>query len=297
MNFIGRITATFPFCLLGIWLVIHNYHHQDGLTNFFISVVIGISAIIIAWIMGGQFDKARFYYKELATKKSDLQQVFDSVDATIWTNDLVEKRIYVSKGVERISGYSAKQFYEDYDFWTTIFYPEDESKAEEFYKKVISGESSYFEGRIFNAGGEPIWVYLSGTPIFDKETNEVIKVTGVVIDISDRKRMQSMLQESESRYRSVVELSPNLILIHQEGKIVYANPEAARLAGVGDSSNLIGKSIFEFIHPSSREKVAYRNREIIENRRGNDFSEYKIVRLDGTILYIEMLGSKMMTAR
>lgn len=101
------------------------------------------------------------------------------------------------------------------------------------------------------------------------------------------------LKESESRYRSVVELSPQMIVIHKNGIINYVNPAAIELAGVKYASQLIGKSIFDFIHPENEAKAKYRNRRVLEGNRGNDFIEYKMVRIDGEIRYLELLGSKI----
>jgi diguanylate cyclase (GGDEF)-like protein/PAS domain S-box-containing protein len=99
------------------------------------------------------------------------------------------------------------------------------------------------------------------------------------------------LKESDFRYRSVVENSPQLILIHQNGTIIYANPTMIELSGVNKPSDLIGKSIFDFIHPSGREKLINRNQAVLENRRGNQFIEYKFISSNGKHLDLEVLGN------
>ncbi|WP_180994189.1 putative bifunctional diguanylate cyclase/phosphodiesterase [Bacillus sp. Marseille-P3661] len=98
------------------------------------------------------------------------------------------------------------------------------------------------------------------------------------------------MKESELRYRSVVENAPQLIVIHQYQKIVYANPTSLELFGINKVSDIIGKSITEFIDPSNREKLVQRIREVSEDHRGNEFIEYKVSRPDGKQLYLEMLG-------
>ena len=47
---------------------------------------------------------------------------------------------------------------------------------------------------------------------------------GVVIDVSERRLSEEALRESEERYRRLVEMSPDGIAIHQEGKVVFVNP-------------------------------------------------------------------------
>ncbi|WP_404332181.1 PAS domain-containing protein [Mesobacillus maritimus] len=86
------------------------------------------------------------------------------------------------------------------------------------------------------------------------------------------------LKEIAHRYRSIVDHSHQMIVIHKNGKIMYGNPTAVQLAGVKQASDLIGKSIFDFVHISNKEKKAMnRNRKVIENQRGEAFIEYKMV--------------------
>jgi PAS domain-containing protein len=175
----------------------HTYH-EGGHAGFYMSFIVASFAITAGWIMGGYYDKAK--------KKDDLQQIFDSLDETIWSNDVVNQRIYVSKGIEKLIGYS------------------DEAEL-----------------RFVDAQGDDIWVYLSGTPIFKDGSKEVIKINGVVVDITERKKAEMMLEESESRYRSVVEFTPNIVLIHQEDAIVYVNPATLQVLGLNEASEVVGK--------------------------------------------------------
>src|ERR1044072_4913456 len=62
-------------------------------------------------------------------------------------------------------------------------------------------------------------------------------------------RMEEVLKESEERYRRLVELSPDAIVVHQQGKFTYVNPTALKLWGAASDGDLIGKSIFEVVHP------------------------------------------------
>jgi diguanylate cyclase (GGDEF)-like protein/PAS domain S-box-containing protein len=299
MKFLGRISAVILIFIIGVWLLLHTFHH-DEFSVFLFSLVIVIATICLAWNLGIQFDKARQYYRELRLSKrelnkknGELQEIFDSVDAWIWSNDVVNNRVFVSKGIEKLSGYSVQRFYEDYSFWTSIFHPDDSEIGLDFYQKILNGLAAQAEIRFIKADGDPIWVHISGKPIFD-EDNNLIKINGVVVDITGLKETESQLQESEARYRSVVEISPNLIIIHQDDEIVFANPAAAKIAGVNQSSDLIGKSIFDFIDPSHKDLAKSRINDINNSVHRNDYTEYKLVRPDGSLIFVEFLGSQIM---
>lgn len=296
MKFLGRLSSLIPVIIINYWLIYHT-SHEDGFPAFFVSFFLGVFTTIIAWIMGGQYDKAKFYQQELLQNQRDLekqkeeyQQLFDSVDATLWSNDIVINKIYVSKGIEQLSGYPIEKFYNNYYFWFSIFHPDDLPKAKRFNELALMGIPNNFEARFISSKGETRWVYMSGTPIFEKGTNKVIKINGVVLDISERKKAEEMVRESENRYRNVVELSPSLILIYQQERIVFANPATYRMLGVDNESDLIGKSIYEFIHPSFRDLAVYRSNEIPSNKLVPEYKEYEIVKPNGESVFLQISG-------
>lgn len=296
MKFIGRLSAVVPIITINYWLMNHIFH-EDGLPAFIVSFLLSLLTTVIAWVMGGQYDKAKFYQEELLLnkqvlerQKEDYKQIFDSVDATIWSNDLESKKIYVSKGVEKMTGYTVGNFFDNYQLWLSIIHPDDFPKATHFLNLVLKGIPSNLETRYINASGETLWVYISGTPIFRKGTKEVIKINGVVLDISKMKIAEEMMRESENRYRNVVELSPNLILIYQKDKIIYANPATYKMLGMQYESELIGKSVYDFIHPSFKDLALYRSNEVSANKKDPEYKEYVIVKPNGESIYLEIAG-------
>ncbi len=102
--------------------------------------------------------------------------------------------------------------------------------------------------------------------------------------------MDSTRRETGDRYRQIIELSPDSILIGRDGLIVYANPATLRLVAARSLGDVLGKSPADLLHPDSRPSVA---RRIAELRAGQALSmtEERIVRLDGTVLDVEITGN------
>ncbi len=108
-----------------------------------------------------------------------------------------------------------------------------------------------------------------------------------VHDLSERKRTEAALAESESRSRALVELSPTAILILSGGAVVFANHAAARLLGANDARDLIGKPALDFVHPDFRDAVRERHARLMAGEAVAAIDE-KLVRLDGEVVDAEI---------
>jgi PAS domain S-box-containing protein len=96
--------------------------------------------------------------------------------------------------------------------------------------------------------------------------------------------------EAEARYRRLVELSPDAIAVHKQGRIVFANPAAARLLGARSPDELTGRSLLEFVHLDSRPSVLDRLQRL---RQGYmvPLAEERFIRLDGTPVDVEVAAT------
>jgi len=118
------------------------------------------------------------------------------------------------------------------------------------------------------------------------ETGRPVSLVSVVHDMTDYGDKIASLEETEIKYRTLVEHSPDAVALHCEGKIVYVNRAGLLLAGVDDERMLLGKTIESFIPEDSMEDVRERRRQV-ESGNVVPFVERKVIRPDGKILDIE----------
>ncbi len=109
--------------------------------------------------------------------------------------------------------------------------------------------------------------------------------------IKERNQMQEAVRESEERYRSLVELAPDGIILHAGGTLLFANPAAARLLGAERPEDLVGRPVLEFVHPEFRDRVGERIRLLESQADCVPWMEEKLVRLDGRELEVEIAGA------
>ncbi|MGD1046381.1 MAG: PAS domain S-box protein [Bacteroidota bacterium] len=103
-----------------------------------------------------------------------------------------------------------------------------------------------------------------------------------------RRRAEESLRESEDRYRNIVELSPDPIFVHSDGKIVFVNSAALKLFGAKAPDEIVGKSALDFVHPDYREFALNRIQKIYSEGLPSTNAEEKFIRFDGTTIDVEV---------
>ncbi len=99
---------------------------------------------------------------------------------------------------------------------------------------------------------------------------------------------QSALAESEARYRTLIETSPDAVAVHRNGLLLYVNPAAVALLRCHSAAELVGQSFMDFIHPDYRQLVAERALQAQQQRCSNPLVEEKLLRPDGSVVDVEV---------
>ncbi len=117
----------------------------------------------------------------------------------------------------------------------------------------------------------------------------------VVRDITQRKRIEAALRDSEARYRRLLEHSPDATLLSLHGIVLYANSAALRLFGAHSADQVVGGSVLRFVHPDYQDETR-RRLDLIDTDpsfNADGLFERKYVRLDGTVVDVELSGVTM----
>ena len=114
-------------------------------------------------------------------------------------------------------------------------------------------------------------------------------VSVILEDITEQRRADDALRESEDRYRKLVEISPDAVFLHREGRILYANPAAFRLLGASHSDEIIGKNILDFVPPAFQDPVRNNIQKDLEGQTSPRI-ELPMFRIDGTTIMVEGRG-------
>jgi diguanylate cyclase (GGDEF)-like protein/PAS domain S-box-containing protein len=123
--------------------------------------------------------------------------------------------------------------------------------------------------------------------LFDNITLLILIVLFLFSFLFERKLINN-LKESEEQHRSLIELSPDAILVHDGEKILYTNPSGAKILGANKIGELIGKPFMDLVHPDFRDIVVSQIKKAFQERKKPlDRMEQKLLRLDGQVVDIE----------
>jgi two-component system sporulation sensor kinase A len=108
----------------------------------------------------------------------------------------------------------------------------------------------------------------------------IIAATGVVAGVASLIVFNKFRVIAES-YRKLVEQSPDAMLVHRQGQILFANKACVSLLGATSASDLLGKQMIDFVHPDDREAVKKRIREHVRDFTNVRQNETRMVGLNG----------------
>ena len=122
-------------------------------------------------------------------------------------------------------------------------------------------------------------------------TNDGGLIVATIRDITEQKRAEESLRESEARYRSLVEACPDAVTLTEiEGRILLCNERAATLHGFRKPEEAIGQNAFDFIAPEDRQRAMEGMSETLQTGGVRDV-EYMLIRKDGTRFAAELSAS------
>jgi len=155
--------------------------------------------------------------------------------------------------VEPVTGYSPDQFTSGAVGWKEIIHPDDMEQVKETFRKAEKEKSTTLrvEYRIRNKDGGIRWIADRRQLVYDAE-EKFSFVDGLLLDITERKRAEETLRESEDCFRDLVEHSQDLICTHDlEGRILSANPRSATVLGYAPDE-MLRMNMRDFLVPEMR---------------------------------------------
>lgn len=228
--------------------------------------------------------------QELRSANNMLRSASEIANLGYWSNDFTTGKIHWSEEMHKIFGTDPKTFDITLDNIINRFAPENRS---EFTQDVgiayESGEVKESEQKILTPQGEK-WILQRITLEKDKDGNPYI-LQGITLDITARKENERALQESNIRYKMVMQASVDAIIDWDiENDKAYWGANFHELFG-HDIANYGDNTWIQFIHPDDKERVRQELRLALSNKKQEYFyTRFRFLKADGQIAYIKQKG-------
>jgi PAS domain S-box-containing protein len=173
--------------------------------------------------------------------------------------------------------------------WMDVLHPDDRQSTRQFWTDSVAGRRPYdVEYRVRRHDGTYGWFKTRGVPIRDNNGN-IVKWCGSCTDITDGKRAEEALRESEQRWRSLTEALPQLVWsATPDGACDYFSTQWTEYTGVVESE-LLGWRWMDVLHPDDRQSIRQFWTDSVAGRRAYDV-EYRVRRYDGVYGWFKTRG-------
>ena len=153
-----------------------------------------------------------------------------------------------------------------------------------YYKETLAGiRSAVHEAEFIDRSGKKIPVEISAEAVAVNNSKKLY--LGIFRDITYRKFAEKALIESEERYKTLVDQSPNPIaVINSARQFIYFNNAALSVFGLDNQNDILGHDVMEIIHADSLPDVT-KQLQNLDMGIGNGPSEIKLIRADGKVFH------------
>ncbi|MDX6710042.1 MAG: hypothetical protein QOH96_1058 [Blastocatellia bacterium] len=171
----------------------------------------------------------------MESKRQRLKSIIASVPGIVWEAEGVPdsdiRMVFVSDYIESMLGYSVEEWLTTPNFWLSIVHPDDKERAAlEAAAGFANRSNCTSEFRWISRDGRAVWVESKFVAITDAK-GQPVGVRGVTTDISERKRAEGALRESEERYKGLIDSAFDGVVITKDRIIRSANRAYAEMFG------------------------------------------------------------------
>jgi len=277
---VSVVSWTVAIVSLFLWGMPQHREETKMLASHGAILVLGLVALIVGRRkLEGRQAAQKAAEESLRESEERYRELVEISDDVVYRTDARGVFTFINQVASRITGYSEKEFmgfhYKD------LILPEYREEVEKFYGRqfVKKIPNTYYEFPFRAKNGDTRWVGQNAQLI--TKDGEIAGFQAIARDITERRRAEELLVESEQRYRSLVEDSFDGIFVQEGTKIVYANSPLYEMLGY-DEGELEGKEHWIVYAPEYRELTRERAQARMRGEEPQPTYEVKLQRKDGS---------------
>jgi len=232
--------------------------------------------------------------KEILDSKFQFQSIFESSPFGIYLASPQGKAIAVNPALADMLEYSIAELLE-LDL-STFTHSDDLEEDRKFLQLLRSNKLTEFkrEKRYITKSGETKWGQTTAKKIQDHQGHHFYNMA-VVEDITERKRAEEALRESEQNYRNLVTNSLQGTIIYQSDRIIFANPAAENICGFSQKeiTSWTGKDLADHMHPDDRRAQRDRINQLLNGEAVVPLHEARFIHKNGDLIWLNLFSSSI----
>lgn len=239
-----------------------------------------------------RLEAERFQAEQTRYELTLLEEILDNLLAGYWNWDIANHQEYLSPGFKRMFGYEDHELPNTPDSWQQLIFPEDLPGVLDCFERHVQSHGKipyYNEVRYRHKDGSTVWVICSGKVIKWGQDGTPLQMIGCHIDISGLKQTEVALQESEARFRDLINSTPMLLWMSGIDKLCYHfNQRWLNFRGRTIEQEM-GNGWTEGVHPDDFQPCLDIYTKAFDQRRSFEM-EYRLQRFDGVYRWILDVG-------
>ncbi|MFW5769882.1 MAG: PAS domain S-box protein [Spirochaetota bacterium] len=214
---------------------------------------------------------------------SHFTEILNNINDIVYGHDLDGNIIHFNAKSCELTGYSAEEL-STMNVWEVLTDDSIDTARQMVQDKLTGAPFTTYEVMMRTREGREFPVEVNSKILF--KNGKPVEVLGIARDITERKKAEVELRESEERFRTYTESTSVAIMIYQENRWIYANPAAEKITGYS-VEELKVINFWDFVHPDHRELVKERGLARLRGENPENEYEFKILTRNGKTRWVE----------
>ena len=249
-------------------------------------VIVGCFAVVV------DITRIKRTEAKLIASEERFKLAINATEEGLWDWNIATGEVFLAPQWARLLGYEDGVVPQELPFFLSVIHPDHVSAHSETLAAHLAGKTyvKYTELRLRTKSGEYRWFADRGRIVATDDAGKPTRMVGTISDISAQKKAAVALQESEARYRGLVEWSPEPAVVHRSGKLMYANPAFVKLVSARSVDEAMQRGLLDYVAPEFHSVVIRRMHELASGAEYAPLMEIRGIKLDGEEMFVETQG-------